>query len=216
VHTERPYTQLLDASRQRHLLACCSHYFWSFNPAKGDMSTHVYTPYALVFACQGTGYAVSTQYLDCHAILTTVPAPEACSMQHSVLVRIVTVQVRVLTLRRTYESTSTCPVAAFQNSKRHAEPRLRFPFSPQRVDTKGEMVSSNHPTKVKACARQRLPLYPIFSAPAHPPPPSPPSNPLLPCRAQRKTLTAMTTHAMLTYGLRRSPTRAAFQKGETK
>jgi hypothetical protein len=214
MHTGRPYTQLLDASRQRHLSAFCSHYFWSFNTAKGDTSTRVYTPYALVFACQGTGYAVSTQYLDCRAILATVPAPKACSMQHSVLVRIVTVQVRVLTLRRTYESTSTCPVAAFQNSKRHAEPRLRFPFSPQRVDTKGEMVSSNHPTKVKACACQHLPLYPIFSAP--PPPSSPLSNPLLLCRAQRKTLTAMTTHAMLTYGLRRSPTRAAFQKGETK
>jgi hypothetical protein len=212
VHTGRPYTKLLDASRQRHLSAFCSHYFWSFNPAKGDTSTHVYTPCALVFACQGTGYAVSTQYLDYHAILATVPAPKACSMQHSVLVRIVTVQVRVLTLRRTYESTSTCPVAAFQNSKRHAEPRLRFPSSPRRVDTKGEMVSSNHPTQVKACARQHLPLYPIFSAP----PPSPSSNPLLLCRAKRKTLTAMTTHAMLTYGLRRSPTRAAFQKGETK
>jgi hypothetical protein len=152
---------------------------------------------------------------DCYAILATAPAPKACSMQHSVSVRIVTVQLRVLTLRRTHESTSTCPVPTFQNSKRHAEPRLHFPSFPRRVDTKGEMVSSNHPTKVRACTCQHLLLHFIFSTPS--PPPIPPlSNPLLLCRAQRKTLTAITTHAILTYGLRRSPTRAAFQKGETK
>jgi hypothetical protein len=216
VHADRPYTQLLDASRQRHLLAFCSHYFWSFKPAKGNTSTRVWL-YSVRFGLCMPRYRICSlnpTLRDWHAILATVLAPKACSVQHSVLVRIVTVQVRVLTLRRTHESTSTYPVAAFHNSKRHAEPRVCFPFTPRRVDTKGEMVSSNHPTKVRACTRQHLPLYPIFSAP--PPPPPPPSNPLLPCQAQRKTLTAITTHAMLTYGLRRSPTRAAFQKGETK